>query len=327
MNAFFAPAPFWLILAAVTLELRWSWPTVVTHPVRLIGTLLDRLERLARTRTNLRLAGTLSLCAALAVSGGLCAALVHAPWLGWLFGIGLAAAGLALGELLRVCQAALDTLEHGESTNDLHAARHAVGMLVSRDTSTMHANGLRRALAESLAENFNDAFVAPLFWLVLAGPVGLWLYKTASTVDSMWGYRTPQWKDLGLAGARLDDVLAWLPARLSALLLRLTAGSGTWPGWSVIRFQAGLMSSPNAGWPMAAAAWLHHARMGGPTPYFGEIIDKPRLGPWNERVVYGKPAEGGEDWDSVRLHALFRHVRRAGLLGTALAVAGVWLLH
>jgi len=312
MNAdLFAPAPFWLILAAVPLELLFAWPASLPHPVQWIGALLNRLEKLGRACAHLRLAGALCLVAALVVCGGTCAALTAVPWLGWLFAVCLAASGLALGALLRACGDALSALERGEADNDLQKSRHAIGMLVSRDTSAMPAGELRRALAETLAENFNDAFVAPLFWLLLGGPVGLWLYKTASTVDSMWGYRTPAWKDLGMAGARLDDVLAWLPARLSALLLRISAEPGSpWPGWSTIRRQAAAMSSPNAGWPMAAAAWLHGTNMGGPTPYFGEIIDKPRLGPWSA---------SGADWNSARLHALLRHVRRAGLLWGGLA--------
>ena len=323
MNTLFVPAPFWLIIAAVAIELLWAWPSDVAHPVRLIGWLLDRLEGLARKSADLRLTGVLCLLASMMLIGGIVASLLAAPWLGWAFGICLAVSGLALGELLRVCSAALKTLENGEVSGCLEQARQEIGHLVSRDTSAMEPAELRRALAETLAENFNDAFVAPLFWLLLGGPVGLWLYKTVSTMDSMWGYLTPHWKDLGMAGARLDDILAWLPARLSAILLRLTAvNKDAWPGWSVIRAQAGLMASPNAGWPMAAAAWLHNARMGGPTPYFGAMQDKPRLGPW----CAGDDKKENADWDSVRLSALLHHIRRAGLLGSGLAALAAWLM-
>jgi adenosylcobinamide-phosphate synthase len=188
-------------------------------------------------------------------------------------------------------------------------------MLVSRDTAAMDGPQLRRALAETLAENFNDAFVAPLFWLMLGGPVALWLYKTVSTFDSMWGYRTEQWEKLGKAGALCDDALAWIPARLSAVLLYATAqgqySKEQWPGWAVVRQQAHLMASPNAGWPMVAAAWLHNAGMGGPTPYFGKVVNKPQLGPQNM-----------PQWDDERLQQLINHLRRAGLWGIGAACGG-----
>lgn len=93
--------------------------------------------------------------------------------------------------------------------------------------------------------------LAPLFWLSLGGPVGLWAYKTVSTADSMWGYHTPRWEYFGKAAARADDLLAFVPARLSALLLWLTAygmsgatRSELWPGWRTVRAQARRMESP-----------------------------------------------------------------------------------
>lgn len=322
MNTWLAPAPVWLIAAAVAIEWRLRWPGDIPHPVRLIGSLLDRLEKLARKSTDPRLAGAIALVCALGVSGAVAAGLTHIPWLGPVCAVGLAAAGLAIGELTRVCRHALFALESDEASGDLSESRRQIGQLVSRDTGNMDAAQLRRALAETLAENFNDAFVAPLFWLLAGGPVGLWLYKTASTVDSMWGYRTPRWKDLGMAGARLDDALAWLPARASAFLLWVSAHDRTaWPGWRVIRAQAMQMDSPNAGWPMAAAAWLHTARMGGPTPYGGTLRDKPRLGPWGDEAH-----ADATDWSNARLEALITHVRRAGLCGTGLACLIAWMV-
>ncbi len=312
-------APIWLVLAATLLELRLSWPRAVPHPVRLIGLLLDRLEGPARRMGYPRLAGALSLTAALVLVGLIVHTLISVRHLGLVFALALAFAGLALGALLRAGSQALEALARDEATGDFTDSRRLIGLLVSRETSGMDAAELRRALAETLAENFNDAFVAPLFWLCLGGPMGLWLYKTVSTMDSMWGYTTAAWKDLGLAGARCDDLLAWIPARLSALLLLLAAlgrpREGVWPGWRVIRQQAGRMASPNAGWPMAAAAWLHAARMGGPTPYFGTMLDKPPLGP-----------PDAASWDQARLDALLRHIRRAGVLAALLAAATLALV-
>ena len=299
-------------------EVRLSWPERIPHPVRLIGCLLDRMEVPARTSEHPRLAGCVCLLFALVCVGGSVQVLLAIPFLGAVAAGIVVFAGLALGELIRVCRRALSVLEEGERTGDITEARRQVGMLVSRDTTHMQAAELRRALAETLAENFNDAFVAPCFWLIVGGPVALWCYKTVSTMDSMWGYTTPEWKQLGMAGARCDDVLAWIPARLSALLLGLSAlfspHAGNWPGLGAIRRQARRMASPNAGWPMAAAAWLHHAPMGGPTPYFGRVLDKPRLGP-----------DIDAPWSTPQLTALLTHVERAGLLllFTALLLAVV----
>jgi adenosylcobinamide-phosphate synthase len=143
---------------------------------------------------------------------------------------------------------------------------------------------------------------------MLTGPVGLWGYKAVSTMDSMWGYKTPRWRKLGWAGARLDDMLAFVPARLGAFFLYLAArleGNTNWPGWAVAAREAMRMESPNSGWPMAVAAWTQQAGMGGPTLYFGEIKQKPLIGPQ------------GTAWNAQRIRSLIRQIRLAGLLAAA----------
>jgi adenosylcobinamide-phosphate synthase len=178
--------------------------------------------------------------------------------------------------------------------------------MVSRDTTVQDRTTLYKSLAESLSENMSDAVTGPLFWLMLTGPVGLWSYKAVSTIDSMWGYKTPRWKNLGWAGARLDDVLAFVPARLGAYFLylaaRLEGKCSHWPGGAAVAHEAKQMESPNSGWPMAVAAWTQQAGMGGPTLYFGEIKQKPLIGPQ------------GIAWDAQRVRSLIRQMRLAGLL-------------
>ena len=199
--------------------------------------------------------------------------------------------------------------------NDIEAARAAVAGLVSRDVSGLETADLWRALAESVAENANDAFVAPLFWLVLGGPAGLWAYKAVSTADSMWGYRTDRYHDFGWFAARADDVLAWLPARLTVLAMLPAAWSLGAGGGVLLRdivVDAHKSASPNAGWPMAAAAWLCGGGMGGPSVYFGKLVEKPRLG----------PACGL--WDARRFSLLSRVVL---LTGVIVAVVTVLLWH
>ena len=298
-----------------------GWP----HPVCWIGWVLNRLESKARawagaggesgadvaegvaktvSAKRLRLAGVAAVLLVAGGAGGLVWLLSCLPGLGWLAALYFAYAGLALRGLVQeVDQARRTLLREG-----IEPGRLAVSGLVSRDVGGAAEDDLYRALAETLAENFNDAVMAPFFWLCLAGPAGLWAYKAVSTMDSMWGYKTERWRDLGWAAARLDDALAWIPARISAAVLWFAAprdAAGTWPGWAVITSQARKMASPNAGWPMAAAAWLHDRTMGGPTRYHGSMVEKPLLGPEKAPV-----------WDSASLQGLLRHIRRAGIVGS-----------
>ncbi len=315
----------WIFGAAFAAELALGWPRRLPHPVQAVGRWLDwlepRLRAVARTRGEAIGAGAFGVALTLALWGTVAAALLRFPHAGALAAFFLMFAGLALGSLLRAGREALNALTalaaQGTETA-LENARRQVGGMVSRDLSQAGEADLFRALAESLAENFNDAVIAPLFWLALGGPVGLWLYKAASTMDSMWGYRTPRWEYLGKAAARLDDVLAFVPARLAAALLWIAApGSGRafWPGVAVVRAQARSMASPNGGWPMAAAAWLHAAPMGGPTVYHGEVVDKPRLGPAPGASAADAPSAR---WTVFSVDALLRHITRAGLLAGAL---------
>lgn len=296
----------YLPLFALGLDLALGDPQGWPHPVRLLGKGADRLEAVARKAAgSLRIPGALCVVV-LGASAWIGAwALSALPLIGWILALYLAYAGLALGALLRECGAVVDHVAAGR----LEEARGALSMLVSRDTEDMDEEAVCRSLAETVSENLGDGLVAPFFYLALAGPGGLWAYKAVSTLDSMWGYRTKKWRELGWAAARADDVLAWIPSRLAAVAI-LVCGRimrGRKVVFSAVRDDAALTDSPNAGWPMAAAAWVMEAEVGGPTPYFGQVKDKPRLGP------------SGGAWDVERLRALLRLVRFAGV-GCAVAV-------
>jgi len=171
-------------------------------------------------------------------------------WLGWvLLGLllkPLLAWRMLRGEVLAV-EAAL--------AESLPAGRARLAWLVSRDVQALSAEEVRESAIESLAENLNDSVVAPIFWFMLLGLPGAALYRFANTADAMWGYRGVyqgrDWSWTGKWAARADDVLSWLPARLTALLLALVKG-----GLSLraVRREAGRTPSPNSGWPMAAMA-------------------------------------------------------------------------
>lgn len=316
---------WWLAPVALLLDLRLGDPALPwPHPVCFAGRLLGRLEGPARRwmqrggaageKRRGRLAGLVCLFLLTGVSGLAVWLLISLPLLGVLPAVYLAWAGLAMGSLLDTGREVLHRVE----TYPEPEAREALSRLVSRDTGRMDRPLMRKTLADTLSENFTDALLAPFFWLLLAGPVGLWMYKAVSTTDSMWGYLTERWRWLGWAGARADDCLAFIPARLSVGALRLTdvllrclrpaarIWDGSWPGFRVVARQAAGMPSPNSGWSMAACAWLCRARMAGPSVYFGALVDKPWLGP---------PRESAAPWDRARLLALCALMRYSALYG------------
>ena len=150
----------------------------------------------------------------------------------------------------------------------LPAGRERLSRLVSRDVSALTADEVRESAIESLAENLNDSVVAPLFWFVLLGLPGAALYRLANTADAMWGYPGMHggryWQWAGKWAARADDVLSWLPARITALLLAVLA-RGLSP--AALARQARRTPSPNSGWPMAAMALALGVRLGKPGVY------------------------------------------------------------
>ena len=149
----------------------------------------------------------------------------------------------------------------------LEAGRERLGWLVSRDTANLSASEVRESAIESLAENLNDSVVAPIFWFALFGLPGAAVYRFANTADAMWGYKGlrkgQNWEWAGKWAARADDVLSWLPARITAALLVLMTGASL----LAVRHEAQKTPSPNSGWPMAAMALALGIRLGKPGVY------------------------------------------------------------
>lgn len=267
------------LLGCVVLDLLFGDPKDWPHPVRLIGAGLNALEGWGRGfLLGPFLGGAASVLGITMLTGLVAWWLTALPLIGELLALYLGYAGLALGCLVRETAAVTRLLEH----NKLDQARTLLAGLVSRDTTHMDRNEMYRAVGETLAENFNDGFVAPFFYLAFFGPVALWMYKAISTADSMWGYRCARFEQVGKAGARLDDILAWIPARLSAVAIWLAGWLCLRPAsWTRISTEARTMASPNAGWPMSALAHTAGVSMGGATRYNGGVADKPLLGPHN----------------------------------------------
>ena len=270
-----------LLLDAVIGDPDWLWRRW-PHPAAWMGRLVavgDRdLNRADLTATQRRAAGiawVAVLVAVAAVSGwALETALRALP--GGPAWVALAASILLAGRSLhdhvrRVGLAFADGLP---------AARRAVSMIVGRDPESLDEAGVVRAAVESTAENFSDGVVAPALWFAVAGLPGLAAYKMVNTADSMIGHLSDRHRDFGWAAARLDDVLNFVPARLSGLLIGLAAPSGGGaPGnaLAVMARDAGLHRSPNAGWPEAAMAGALGLALGGPRLYASGPVQEPFL--------------------------------------------------
>jgi adenosylcobinamide-phosphate synthase len=218
------------------------------------------------------LRGIVSVCALLIPFVLLAAMLQQSAIFGMLFSI----------VLLYFAIAPRSLREHAEqvvaafSAGGLPDARRQVGLMVSRDTSQLDESGISRAAVESVLENGNDAIFAALFWFVLAGAPGVLLYRLSNTLDAMWGYRNARYNCFGWAAARLDDVLNFIPARLTALSYALLGHTRS--ALSCWRQQAAAWESPNAGPVMAAGAGALRVRLGGAAIYHGESEQRPLLG-------------------------------------------------
>jgi adenosylcobinamide-phosphate synthase len=167
------------------------------------------------------------------------------------------------------------------AAGDLDNARRSLSMIVGRETAHLTEEEILRACIETVAENSSDGVIAPLFYLCLGGPVLAMIYKAANTLDSMVGYRDDRYREIGWASARLDDWLNLLPARLTGLLIVVVSFPLGLNGWAALKLMlrdARKTSSPNAGFPEAAAAGALGIQLGGPAVYFGAEVMKPTLG-------------------------------------------------
>ena len=304
------PASFWLplaALAAVALDRLLGEPAR-WHPLVGFGALVSRVEAALNRGSEARRR----------VMGVLAWALVVLPFValaGALKPVGLA--GWALDVvLLYLALGGRSLAEHAErvgadlARGDLNAAREHVGWIVSRDTSTLDESGVAKACVESTLENGNDAVFGALFWFMLFGGAGAVLFRLANTLDAMWGYRNARFNAFGWAAARLDDVLNYLPARLTALAYALCGE--TRRALACWKQQAPHWESPNAGPVMAAGAGSLGLVLGGAAIYHGRLEERPPLGD-------GVPARGADIGRAVRL------LRRATALWLAAFIIGGWL--
>lgn len=279
----------WAALIACFLDALWGYPQAlfrrIGHPVTWVGALITFLE----ARLNIqpvpekkgRWRGMLCLVAII-MPAGIFASLVEwgivhrFPIMVRPVLLGFCAAPfIAQKSLWRHVSDVAQALSH----HGLAAGRRAVSHIVGRDVSALDESGVARAAIESLAENFSDGVIAPLFWFIMAGLPGLVVYKAVNTADSMIGHFNARYRDFGRAAALTDDVMNAIPARLTAILMALVAGGGA-ASWRAL--QAAWQDGPrhrsfNAGWPEGAMAGALNIRLAGPRCYDGLMTDDPFL--------------------------------------------------
>ncbi|HQS82391.1 MAG TPA: adenosylcobinamide-phosphate synthase CbiB [Thiobacillus sp.] len=297
-----------LVAAALLLDALLGEPRRF-HPLAGFGRLAAWLE----ARFNLdgrghRLHGVAALALLVLPGVALAGWLQQQPGVGALFSALVLYAAIGLQSLHRHAEPVAAAL----ARDDLDAARAGVSMMVSRDTTALDAEGVSRATVESVLENGNDAVFGALFWFLVAGAAGALGYRLVNTLDAMWGYKTPRYRQFGWAAARLDDGLNFVPARLTALsyalLGRTRVALACW------RTQAPAWDSPNAGPVMAAGAGALGVRLGGAAVYHGRTEARPALG-------QGAAPQGG---DIARALKLVRHGVLLWLGALAMAALLVW---
>ena len=302
MDSFTGIHPFLLVIAAAGLDRLVGDPRWCVHPVVVMGWWITRLRQLAERCAGdrpvaLRLAGGWITLLLVGGSGG-CGWLLEQTAQGLPRPLGMAllviamASALAGRSLEQAVESVLRALPSGEAA-DLSAARQALSWIVGRQTDDLDQAEILRAAAETASENAVDGLFAPLFWLLLGaviwaagwthapGPLAwAWAFKAASTLDSMLGYRIGRLRWLGTAGAKLDDLLVWLPCRLVALSLPLAKGCGPQASWAL--FNAAQRDgasdpSPNAGLSQAIYAQVLQIQLGGVNRYGDQLRAKPLL--------------------------------------------------
>ena len=264
-------------------------PRWFPHPVRWMGTVVNwcdrRVHQFLLSATKQRIAGVLL---AVALPAGAYAAGALLIWFGNSIDPLWGSAGTVL--LAWTTLAARDLIDHVVSVQralqsvSLIEARAALAKIVGRDTEEMSESEIVRATVETIAESTADGIMAPLFYLVLGGAPLALAYKALSTLDSMIGHMDDRYRWFGWASARLDDVVNFLPARITALLLVLSAGivSRSWPAmqhaWEILLRDGRQHPSPNSGRPEAAMAGALGVQLGGTNRYDGLPIERPYLG-------------------------------------------------
>ena len=262
-----------------------GWP----HPVIWIGNFISSREKKLRMRSrNLRRSAVWLTASTVLLSMAATAAVLFVLYL-----IDEIVLLIGMGLISWTCISAKCLAKEGRGVAhalelSLERARKQVGRIVGRDTNELDEDEIIRATVETVAENTTDGVIAPMLYLILGGPVLAMGFKAASTLDSMVGYLDEKYRDIGWSSAKLDDILNYIPARLTGLTMCLVAPLCGLDGRNALRIlkrDHANHLSPNCAWSEAAAAGALHVQLGGTHTYFGKRVEKPTIGDDDRPVV------------------------------------------
>ncbi len=273
------------LLGGFMLDLAFGDPSRAPHPVRAIGSLIAWFNRRLNKGTNRTMKGIVTVICVAGITFGIIYGIEYLlrpfPLLYVAFGIIMVFYGIANRQLVKEGMKVECTLMQ----QNIPLARKHLSMIVGRDTSQLNEHQIRKAALETLAENLSDGVIAPLFYYAIGGIPLMFAYKAVNTLDSMTGYKNITYKEFGWFSARLDDVVNFIPARITALLM-VSVGWST-RGFRYIFLYGHRHTSPNAGYPEAALAGILDCRFGGPGIYHGKTVEKPFIGE-HERLLTHK---------------------------------------
>ncbi len=259
----------------------YSWP----HPVKIIGKFIDHLDKKIEARQfpekqqfQLGIWLWVTVVGATAIVTGLIMYLAHFNyWVYMIIGTYLAYTTISIKGLAFEARKIIKSLKQ----DDIKTARYQLSMIVGRTTDDLDEEEISKATIETIAENTSDGVIAPLFYLLIGGPVLAMVYKAVNTLDSMVGYKNKRFKNIGEASAKIDDVFNFIPARLTWVLMTLATffmRLNFKEAWQVGRRDHNKHRSPNSAYPESVVAGALDLQLGGPHVYFGEIVDKPYIG-------------------------------------------------
>ena len=279
------------LLIGFVLDLLLGDPAWLYHPVCIIGRYISFMEkRLRRRGGNLRKSAVLLTASTVLLTMAVVAVIL---WLLSLLGripllIGMSLLnwmGIAVTCMAKEARGVEKALDKG-----VEAGRTQVARIVGRDTQSLCEAEIIKATVETVAENTTDGVISPLLYAAIGGPVLLWGFKAANTLDSMVGYLDEKYRDIGWSSARLDDVFNYIPARITAVLMCAAAfltGMDGRNALRIVRRDHANHKSPNCAWSEAAAAGAMHIQLGGTHDYFGKPVEKPTIGDDDRPVQRG----------------------------------------
>ncbi len=274
----------WILSLAIgfALDLLLGDPAWLYHPVCIIGKYISFTEKKLRARGGSLRKSAVFLTASTVVLTMLAVGFIL--WVLSLFGRIPWLVGMSLLNWMGIAVTCMAKEARGVEKalkDSVEAGRRHVARIVGRDTQSLSEEEIVKATIETVAENTTDGVISPLFYAAIGGPVLLWGFKAASTLDSMVGYLDEKYRDIGWASAKLDDVFNYIPARLTAVLMCVSAfltGLDSRNAWRIVKRDHANHKSPNCAWSESAAAGAMHIQLGGTHHYFGKPIEKPTIG-------------------------------------------------